>query len=192
MHIASNYIGEILSCIKSRQDYMITRHCKVLFVRMDVRFPKGYPNENMSNDDISKLMKSLSEFYKYQGVVMHYIWAREQDTSDLPHYHIALFVNGSEVQNPMGIFQKAEQIWNRITGVSYRGLIHFCDHDHENGSIMIRRPSRMAGGEDLAYQQQMYDAAYAEALRRGSYLAKTYTKDIPPPHRGRRFGSSQL
>ena len=192
MGTSAEYIREILSYIKERQDYMIKRHCKVLFIRMDVRFPKGYPDENRSNDDISKLMKSLKEFYEYHGVDMHYVWAREQDTSDLPHYHIILLVNGSVIQNPMGIFQKAEQIWNRITGVSYRGLIHFCDHDQENGSVMIRRPTKVAGGEDLAYQQQIFSAAYAEALRRGSYLAKTHTKDIPPPHRGRRFGGSQL
>jgi hypothetical protein len=93
---------------------MVEQHCKVLFVRFDVRFPRGTIHDG-PNTEISRLMKELKSYYKAQRIATHYIWAREQWSSDAPHYHVVLLLNGSRVQNPMGVWVEAAEIWSRIT-----------------------------------------------------------------------------
>jgi len=194
MHSDYDYRPEILACIRERMDFMISHHCKVLFVRFDVRFPDGYPHDG-SNREMSQFMKLLKEFYTDQLVLVHYIWVREQVNSAVPHYHVVLLVNGSKIQNPMGIWLKAQEVWNRVVGVTYSGLINFCRHQYRGqpgtGSIMIRRPSATAVGESLQVQQQEFDQARAAALERADYLAKTYSKGNAP-YRVREYGASQL
>src|ERR1700756_2513691 len=109
------YSPEILNCIKQRMDYMIEYHCKVLFVRFDVRFPAGMVHHG-PNTEISQLIKALKAFYTEQGIDVHYIWAREQWSSEAPHYHVVFLLNGSRVQNPMGVWVKAAELWSRVTG----------------------------------------------------------------------------
>ena len=184
---------DILNCIGIRMNYMIAHHCKVFFVRFDARFPEGFLHHG-GNREISQLMKTLKEFYAYQGVGMHYIWVREQVSSPVPHYHVVLLVNGSLIQNATGIWNKAEEVWSRITG-GPSGLIHHGWPTRQGlsgiGGIMIRRPSSKATGQPLILQQQEFNTAWAEAVEWVSYLAKTYSKGNAP-HRVREYGASQL
>jgi len=172
---------------------MLTQHCKVLFVRFDVRFPEGTVHRG-KNEEISLLMKALMNFYHDHRVSAHYIWAREQWKSDAPHYHVIFLLNGSRVQYPMGIWTKAAEIWSVITDDT-PGLVQQCwakpiGKDF-SGGIMIRRPTSVAVGGDLFEQQKEYEKAYAAALEWGGYLAKEFSKDKTPPG-VRSFGSSQL
>ena len=168
---------------------------KLLVIRFDVRFPQeGYIHDG-GNREISHLLKALKEGYAHQISDIRYLWAREQVSSDHPHYHVILLVNGSLMQNPYGLLHKANEIWNRILGGVFPGLIEFCDSrclgQRETGSIMIRRPSSVAEGETLVRQQQIYDEKLQEALGRASYLAKTFSKGNTP-YRVREFGCSQI
>lgn len=187
------YIQKILNDIKGNVDCMIGQHCKVLLVRFDLRFPAGTIHQER-NDEISQFIKALSNFYTDQGIATRYIWAREQWNSDAPHYHVAFLLNGSRVQYPMNVWLKAAEIWSRITNGSH-ALVHQCwatpiGRDF-TGGIMIRRPSAMAVGHELAEQQQAYAYAYGKALEWLSYLAKENSKD-DTPFRVRRYGSSRL
>ena len=187
------YIPEIYDRIKQRIDLMLAQHCKVLFVRFDVRFPQGKVHRG-KNEEISWLMKALMSYYYDHGVAAHYIWAREQCNSDAPHYHVIFLLNGSRVQNPMGVWTKAAEIWSGITNGS-PALVQQCwakpiGRDF-TGGIMIRRPPGTAVGHDLVEQQQAYEYAYGAALGWGAYLAKECSKDNTP-FGVRRFGSSQL
>src|ERR1700688_1071645 len=145
------YLPEILGCIKRRIDFMIAHHCKVLFVRFDVRFPGGTVHPG-PNTEISRFIKALRSSYTDQGIAAHYIWAREQWSSDAPHYHAVLLLNGSRIQNPMGVWAKAAEIWSRITNGPH-ALVHQCRQEPAgqggNGSLMIPRPSGTAVGHDL-------------------------------------------
>ncbi|MGY0834212.1 YagK/YfjJ domain-containing protein [Azospirillum argentinense] len=190
----SSYRNDILECVEKRINHMIGKHNKVLFVRFDVRYPQGYPH-NGTNSDMSKLMKLLKEPYTERKVSMHYVWAREQDSSDAPHYHVAMMANGSRVQNPGEILNNAGEVWGRVTGSNPSGLIDFCCHDFNgqpsSGHVMIRRPSSLAKGKQLDDQTKAFENARAEALQRGRYLAKTRTKGHAPK-RVREYQGSQL
>ena len=186
------YVTEIVDCTKQRIDAMILQHCKVLFVRLDLRFPGGTVHQG-PNTEISQFMKALKSYYSDQGIAVHYVWAREQWSSDAPHYHVVLLLNGSRIQHPMGVWAKAGEIWSRITHGS-PALVHECRQDpmglSGNGSIMLRRPSGVAVGHDLLEQQQAFQAAYAASLEWGSYLAKDFSKGSAS-FRVREYGASR-
>jgi hypothetical protein len=188
--ISNGYIEEIATRIHDRINDMIGNHCKVLFIRMDVRFPKGYPHCG-DNKEISTLMRWLKEPNTINGIKIHYVWVRERDSSECPHYHLILLVNGSMIQNPMGLLQSAERIWNGVVGVKYPGLVHLCSHGQDLGCIMIKRPSSNATGERLNYQTISFDEALAEALQRAAYLAKSHSKGNVPK-RVRQYGCSRI
>jgi len=171
---------------------MIAQHCKVLFVRFDLRFPAGTVH-NGSNTEVAQCMKELTGYYNYHGVATRYIWVREQWSSDAPHYHVMMLLNGSRVQNPMGVWAKAADLWSRITNGPH-ALLHQCRQEHvgqvTSGCIMIRRPSGAAIGHDLLAQKSAFEAAYREALECGAYLAKDFSKG-KTPFRVREYGASR-
>lgn len=193
MYIAYTYYPAILWCIKERLDFMLAHHCKVLFVRFDVRFPLGTGHVGR-NTEMSQFMKTLKAHYKAQGIALHYVWAREQDSSDAPHYHVVVLLNGSKVQHPMGVWDKAAEVWSDITN-GPRALVQQCrptgGGNSGNWGIMIRRVSGTATGADLIAQQQAFQQDYTAAWGWASYLAKEDSKDRAP-YRVREFSASRL
>ena len=193
MYYSEDNIETIITKINAIQNYMVQQHNKVLTIRFDVRFPYGYQHDG-SNNQISKLIKLLKTDIEPSVGTILYAWAREQVNSPVPHYHVALWVNGSVMQNPYGLLKQVDAIWNSILGGSHQGLIHLCGKscmgETTTGSIMIRRPSSVATGTVLAEQQQAFETDYAQAMYRASYLAKSFSKDLTPPG-VRRFGGSQ-
>lgn len=173
---------------------MIGRFSRVLCIRMDVRLPAGYPHDGM-NREIGELTKRLRESFGIHDIEVQYVWAREQKTSDNPHYHLQVFVDGHEVRNPYRIFSVAERLWGNIVEVNASGLIDHCNHDYNgvaaHNGIMIRRPKDKASGQEFDEQSQEFDSARAYVLSRASYLAKTHTKGNAP-HRVREYGYSKL
>ena len=178
------YIPDILHCIENLLAYMTRRHCKVFLVRFDLRFPAGTFHQGR-NDEISQFMKALTNHFTDHGIETCYIWAREQWSSDAPHYHVALLLDGSQVQHPMRVWLKAEEIWSRITNGPH-ALVHRCS-DH----VMICRPSGTAFGDELLAQQQAFRTAYEVARGWMSYLAKEFSKE-DSPFRIRRYGATQV
>lgn len=194
MNAPHTYNQKICYSIDQHLSYMTQHHNKVLFIRFDLRFPQGYAPV-IRNDEISRFMKDLKDFSIKEKLDLQYLWAREQVNSPVPHYHIAVWVNGSQTQSPYKVLTEAEKIWNRIVGYVGTGLVHFCHQEcwgqTTTGSIMIRRPSGEATGDVLVQQQQMYQAKMQEAQERSMYLAKTYSKGNAP-YRVREWQGSQL
>ena len=184
------YRQDILSQIIARLNWMINHHNKVLFIRFDIRFPNGYPHDG-NNHEISSLLRRLRENLGYSSVEVQYTWVRERVGSPLPHYHVAMLVDGSKIQNPMGILLEADRIWNHTIGYGGTGLVNFCCHDGGVGHVMLRRPSSVAEGEALETAQCQFRDAYDDAMRRIMYLAKSYSKGNTPP-RVREFGCTQM
>jgi hypothetical protein len=184
---------EINHKFDQRLEYMIDNHNKVTFFRMDVRLPKD-KHRNKPNEDISDLMKRLKEPFTRAGNEMHYVWCREKETSENPHYHVAALVDGSQTQQVQGILHDANRIWQNITGSSKEGLIDYCNR-HEGKrvppQIRLDRPSSKKNGEELARQRQEFESKKAAVLERGHYLGKDDQKgDVP--RRVREYGASEL
>ncbi|WP_173982628.1 inovirus-type Gp2 protein [Magnetospirillum sp. SS-4] len=195
MYYSDDNDTRIINHMERQLHYANEHHNKVLLIRFDVHFPKmGYLYDG-GNREISSLIKSLKAAYKGRLRDIQYAWARERIDSQHPHWHLMLLIDGAIMQNPYGLLKKAEEIWNRILGGEYQGLIEFCDNrcmGHKTtGSVMMRRPSSEAEGAELIRQQQAYQAACGDAIWRASYLAKSFSKD-EPPYRNRRFGCSQV
>jgi hypothetical protein len=148
MTVKKNY-SKINDKFDERLEHMTDNHNKVTFFRFDVRFPKDYPHEG-TNKDLSKLLKRLKEPLTKTGNEMHYVWCREQNTSESPHYHVAALVNGNYTQRVDGILQDASNNWKDITDSPKNGLIDHCNRfkgERVSTQIRIDRPSSAKGGE---------------------------------------------
>ena len=184
------YRYDILQCIEDRLNDSIRAHCKVLVVRIDVRFPQGYPYQGKSSD-ISEMMRRLMENYKNNGIRGHYVWVREKNTSDVPHYHVIFFLDGSRIENGWGVRERAQHLWERVLGVSCPGAIELCETYGGLNGLMIRRPAYQSDGLKLQEEQARFEATYNAVHEWARYLAKTKTKGEAPAGE-REYQGSQL
>lgn len=153
--------AEVQQSIDKLFDVAISRHNKILFIRMDLTFNEilNYPNDNSL---LSRFMEALTLHCKRLGLDPLYLWVREQVSSINHHYHVILLLDGNKIQNPHGIFNKATDLWGNCLDTNAAGLVHYGSH------IMIRRN---AVG---------FDHSYHEALNLARYLAKSYSKGSAP------------
>ena len=176
-----------------RLDYMTGRHSKTTFFRMDVRFPKDYPHDG-TNDHFTDFLKLWKEPLTKKGIETQYVWGREQDTSENPHYHVAVLVDGNRIQHVNRIVNDASKIWKGITASSKDGLIDYCSN--YNGrkvskEIWIKRPPSKKTGEELIQLAQEFESGKEDVRYRAHYLGKARSKGNVP--RGvREYGASEL
>jgi len=185
---------EMLQKIHDRLIYMVTKHCKVLFIRFDLRFPKDYYSD-LSNDTVSHLFKILKENAGTKKIDFQFMWVREQSREKHQHYHCILLINGSKVQNYRRVLEYISQIWARLLNCNPDGLVDFCHKNRdgqpvENG-IMIRRPSHTLGEFEYMAQENTLFMDFDRVFRWASYLCKENQKSNTP-HGVRRFGVSQI
>jgi hypothetical protein len=192
MTVEKNY-AKINDKFDERLEHMIDNHNKVTFFRFDVHSPKDRQNDG-TNKDISTLLKRLKEPLTKTGNDLHYVWCREQYTSENPHYHVAALVNGNHTQRVGGILQDASNKWKEITGSPKDGLIDHCNSfngERVPTQIRIDRPSSAKEGEELIELRQQFEAKKEEARKRAHYLGKNDQKGNVPS-RVREYGASQL
>jgi hypothetical protein len=171
----------ILGKMKIIFDDMITRHCKVFFIRFDARYPidSFYPD---GNELFIRFMASLNRYLERQDLDPRYLWVREQSKEKKQHYHCFLLLDGNKVQSCHYPLKKAEELWNRALGLPLDtpGLIDHCDVSRsgawQKNGIMINR----GGGPELN-----------DCFRWASYLAKVNTKG-KVPNGVREIGGSQI
>lgn len=185
----------ILQKIHERLTWMTNKHCRVLFIRFDLRFPRDYVS-NSNNDEVSHLLKIMKDNARTMGCDFHYVWVREQKDSANPHYHCLVLLNGSIVQNHKKFLGEVRRVWGKVLGCfDPTGSVWSCEYDSndnkvENG-IMIERPRKAVHGDDFLKQNDLYNGALRDCFYWSSYLAKTNQKDSTP-HGIRRFNASQL
>lgn len=184
----------ILNKIYERLRWMSNRHCRVFFVRFDLRFPVNYLT-NGGNDEVSHLFKIMKENASNRGTDVHFVWVREQSREKHQHYHCVMFINGSLVCNYRRYLGEIERVWGLVLSCDAKGLVDWCDRDRsglpvENG-IMIVRPRQDAQGDSFFAQNELYNNSLRRCFEWASYLAKTNQKDNTPPGT-RRFNASQL
>jgi len=152
----------------------LSKHSKVLHTRFDVRYPVDYEGE-VANSHMSTLFDYLERALdnkKFSGghkVDAKHIAVAEQCSSDHPHFHAIMLVNGNAIQSENVIFDLADKYWKRIVNTDRDGLIHHCNKDkrgkyHKNG-IMVKRG------------QPDEEERLEECRKQASYLAKDRGKE---------------
>lgn len=171
--IFAGHIEDIASRIQDRIIDMVNYPCKVLFIKMNVRFPPGYPHCG-SNTQISALLRLLKEPNSINGIKIHHVWVREQSLYQQPYYHVILLVNGSIIQNPHGLFQDAERIWCEITGGNCPGLVRLSGHGYDLKNLLFHGDGSAENQFESTYRMLNFDEALSEALQRPPYSADGY------------------
>lgn len=185
----------ILQKIHERLTWMTNKHCRVLFIRFDLRFPRDHKTHG-NNDEISRFFKIMKDNARNSGCEFHFVWVREQKDSDTPHYHCVVLLNGSRVQNYRAFLGEVQRVWGMVLRCfDSTGLVWTCEQDYngnqvKNG-IMIERPKQNVHGESFLEQNNLYNEALRACFYWSSYLAKTSQKDNTP-FGVRRFNASQL
>lgn len=121
------------------------RHSKVLSVRLDIHYPTNYDTAH-GNEDIAKTMAKVVQTFARRGLDPAYIWVREQDTSEHPHYHCQLFLDGQKTRSAQMVYDVTERHWQNTIGTDSKGLVHHCNGTQEqpleNGEVISRSDGR--------------------------------------------------
>lgn len=146
----------ILTAIQGQYDAILSHHCKVLVVRIDLHMRYYTPKSQLLSEFFPKLKKKLKK--RLQQNRVGYIWCREQATASAQHYHIALMLDGNKNQKPHSIIALVEEIW--------QGWQQPKPYTPKNCYYLIKRDD---------------EKAYFEAFDRMTYLAKVATKGNRAP-----------
>ena len=165
----------------------------VRFVRMDIRFPKGF-NEAM----IEPVMIKFSRYFMQKiGNVYgksYYMKAREQETkkkeeqdSGRPHFHYFVLLCGNPKRPYTEMLQAAEEMFCRyvekIAKEPVQGLVNFCRKDKN------KRPQK--NGIKIKTGGVVDEWNFRDAFRWATYLAKLSTKGNRPKYK-KNFTTSEL
>lgn len=100
--------------IVGQLEAILSYHAKIMIVRFDLH-QVAYTD---SNQRISKFLKHylrwLKRHYSFKRIA--YTWAREQDTADAQHYHVAVMLDGDKVQSAGLVCKGARDHWLRLSG----------------------------------------------------------------------------
>ncbi|SOB59989.1 conserved protein of unknown function [Pseudodesulfovibrio profundus] len=184
----------ILQKIHERIKLMTERYSRVMFVRFDIRFPRGYQAQG-GNDEVSHLFKMMKENARTRKTAFHFVWVREKAGSDNPHYHAIALLDASRSSNYIEFIAEVTRVWGHVLNCHAAGLIDRCDFDsfgnYTGNGIILQRPIRRAIGEDRSALEQDFWAKLNWCNEWASYLAKVNQKE-DTPYRVRRFGASKI
>ncbi len=172
---------------------MIDKHRRVLPVRADIRLPADWEHDGM-NTEICQFHKNIHQHYGSQGIDVRYHTVREQVSSENPHYHVMLLLDGDKVQCARKVQQRCEKIWNNIVNYEGTGLVDFCKPKpgYPNKPLeMVKRPSRKATGPKHMGQTRDFTAAKQIVHQHAEYLNKEAGKG-KAPYRVREVFTSQI
>jgi hypothetical protein len=99
-------IGQVLA--------MLSHHNKVFLLRFDLHQNESPLNNRRISIFIRRLFGQINTFYNVTRI--GYIWVREQEKSDNPHYHFALLLDGGKVQHPHYLLEVVKQVWEFMDG----------------------------------------------------------------------------
>lgn len=192
-------------------DQVITRaleeHPRTFAIRVDLRYPGFFDESAIKHDDITRFIKSLksqleadarrkeSEGKRVHPCTLRYVWAKEQCSSEHPHFHVILLLNRDRY-NGLGDFTSPShqdglrgQAFNEpalnLSGRIIRAWASALDLDDRDAQALVHFC------QDGCYRVNHNDPEGLDALfERVSYLAKVETKRYGTGHRC--FGSSQV
>ncbi len=183
--LVTNYLETMEQVIDQAMD----DYSRVFVFRVDLRFPYDY-DQDVSNNTIRRFLDSFiakleareqrkRSSSRVHGNRVRYLWAREQVSSDYPHYHLAILLNGHAYRRvgsymaEHGLARAIKEAWVRALELDERG-------DHE-GLVSYPRDSEFILTRDD-------ERARRTCFSRLSYLCKVASKRYGD--RSRNFGCS--
>ncbi|WP_415887690.1 inovirus-type Gp2 protein [Neptuniibacter sp. QD37_6] len=158
-----HYAGA-LDTIQGQFDAMLSYHCKMLVVRVDLKMKYFTESNKMLSDFWDALKRPFASRLNQNR--FGYIWCREMGESGGHHYHVVLLLDGNKHQTSYKIIEIVEEIWMRWGQPK--------PYTPKNCYYMVQRGDT---------------EAYLDAFNRASYLAKVATKEGLPPRKNKYNGS---
>ncbi|EGQ7913983.1 TPA: inovirus Gp2 family protein [Vibrio parahaemolyticus] len=170
------FAKQYLERTKAVFDKTLEEYPRVCVLRFDLRFPRGY--FTFDSDHISKFIESLKAKMdadlnrkNKQGMcVLRYVWAKEQDISDNPHYHVAIFLN-KDVYFTHGKINADEGNLSAMIHQAWASSLQCLLHEV---SGCVHFPDNC--GHWIDKNNISYDEDYSNCFKGLSYLAKVQTK----------------
>lgn len=168
-------------------------HPRTLVIRVDLRLPQigEYQSENFMSRFLASLkaqIKADLERKARKGGRVHpcqlrFVWAREQNSSPNPHFHLALFVN-RDAYHCLGDFRaddgnmaaRIKKATASALGIPVENAVGLAEFPDDGVYVLD------ANAHDFPFRR-------AAAFERVSYLAKAYSKYYGS--RARHFGYSK-
>ncbi|MEH6580122.1 MAG: inovirus-type Gp2 protein [Amphritea sp.] len=151
---AGHYL-QILQRSADQLDAMLSHHCKVLVVRIDLHLKNYTATNKPITDFFRKLRKKVT--LKFGQARMGFIWCREHEEAAAQHYHLVLILDGNKNRHPQRVIELIEEIWT--------GWGHPKPYTPKGCYYLVRRDD---------------SDAHLSAFGRISYLAKVATKGKRP------------
>ncbi|SFT80025.1 YagK/YfjJ domain-containing protein [Halomonas saccharevitans] len=160
-------------------------------IRIDLRFPEAMPVSSLlaSNAAMNKFFTRLGwelDLIKIKYPHdMRYVWVREQDTSDKPHYHVLLLFNGNALQSlgPLSAYAEKSATEAYAGDILYHRLVRAWEG-------VIGLPAEQMGGlvnvskdkftkELITFHFHRDDQdSFEQLFYAASYMCKAHTKPI--------------
>ena len=178
----------------------LKNHKRIYLVRCDLHFPtynKWGELYTQNLNEISKFFDSLNaKIAQYQkkrtkqGKRVHdcslrYVWAKEQNIGEHPHYHVALLLN-NEVFNNLGYFncyhdfKKQSDINKSLAEMIVEAWCSAVGCEPRVEHKLVHFPKNKHGKYDCTYRirqvEEVFEQEFSSAFSRVSYLAKAQTK----------------
>lgn len=156
----------ILEQTKRQFDAMLSRHARVLFVRIDLHMPHYTETNILMSNFIRRLRRRITDRYKVKSWA--FLWVREHSKQKHQHYHLWFMLDAKAVRHPKRIIHLIEEMAERQAWPK--------PYTPKNCYKVIHRNDA---------------TAYSEAFERASYLAKVNTKGYRPPSTND-YGASRI
>ncbi len=156
--------NSVINTIISDYEIMLSHYSRVFVVRIDLH-PKHYSADNQA---IKRFLKQLTTTLtnQYKSKVIYHC-AREQNTSDREHYHLALMLSAHKIKHSERLQSLIKAMWEKHSG----GTVAKVDNPY----CIVFRGNK---------------ASLKHAIYRSSYLAKEHTKELNGKAKG--FISNKL
>ncbi|MFW1558572.1 inovirus Gp2 family protein [Vibrio parahaemolyticus] len=183
-----------LASIKRTFDYALSQYSRTRLMRFDLHYPDGYPVNEITGKQITKFQESfkaiMCAYIKRKKHNRHskprFIWCREIVTSEYPHYHVAVLLNGDVFQ---GIGPYDDLTGEYVSGMVAKAWASAIGLSVEQASSAIFFPNNGTYEINKRRDTETFYNQYNQAFYRVSYLAKLESKLFG--NRGRNFDSSR-
>lgn len=180
-----NYLASALQTLQ----HCVNQQPLTFATRIDLRFPGAMPRLPLhdNNEVLTRFFRHLRYELDRSNLKyphnLRYIWAREQDTSDKPHYHLMLLLNknaidciGNKYADELGrytrknLYQRAMRAWLKAMG--------FEGDDPRWGQLINVSKHPMTKEYWSVALSRHHPTAMNETMHMASYLCKAYTKPL--------------
>jgi len=142
---------EILESFHDQMTAMLSHHSRILVLFFEIHTLEYMEDSKLISDILRKVKRWLKN--NYDMLRVGHLWVREKSRKKKQHYHVALILNGDEINYPQKVIDQIE--WQ----VTRRDLPK--PYTPKNCYYFIARND---------------DQTFREAFYRGSYYAKEKTK----------------